>query len=338
MTKTKKILRTIYFTENGKNLAEKIFTDEFDYLPEYRTSEKPIKQWVRESFECHLPVLFIGATGIAVREIAPFIQNKLTDSAVVVMDELGKYAIPILSGHYGRANRLAQILASKTNAIPVITTATDINKVYAIDEFAAANQMRIADKSRIKNVSKKFLDNTNVTLKYSSKGISFTGQRPDNIIDSTSDEPDIIITDYALGSSSLELIPKRIVLGIGCKKGKSFEELKNFVDKQCNETDLMQHICAICSIDLKAEEYGLIKLSQYYHVPFITFSSDELKKIKGDFEESEFVKETTGIGNVCERAAIAGASETGSHLIKNKVSENGMTLAMAKKDGIIIRW
>ena len=102
--KSKKIIRVAYFTDTGKELALKLFDDWDKAIPEYRNEQLSLNDWVQDSFENHLPILFIGAVGIAVRAIAPFVNNKLKDSAVVVTDELGLNVIPILSGHFGGAN------------------------------------------------------------------------------------------------------------------------------------------------------------------------------------------------------------------------------------------
>ncbi|NEX00841.1 hypothetical protein F0Q01_02975 [Pseudobutyrivibrio xylanivorans] len=308
--KSKKIIRVAYFTDTGKELALKLFDDWDKAIPEYRNEQLLLNDWVQDSFENHLPILFIGAVGIAVRAIAPFVNNKLKDSAVVVTDELGLNVIPILSGHFGGANDWARAIAEKIDSNPVITTATDINNVFAVDVFARENGFKIKNKEMIKVVSTKAL-----------KG----------------EKLNAIETQEYLDIDGLWLVPKRLTLGIGCKKGKTFKELFEFVTSVYDEEYLYDNLYAISSIDVKVSEIGLIKLAQYFGVPFITFSADELLAVEGDFNESDFVKENVGVGNVCERSALLAAGEE-STIIKEKKAFDGMTLAAARREKIVIDW
>ena len=330
-----KFIRTVFFTENGENLAQRLFENIKEYRPEYRKKEDSLEKWVGESFEMHLPILFIGATGIAVRQIAPFIQNKLLDSPVVVIDELGRFVIPVLSGHYGGGNQLAAMLSEAIGATAVITTATDLNGAFAVDVFARDNGLWIFNKDRIKSVSSKALKGEMVNYFCDAEGTSFEGNMP-QILQQAKD-CDFVITDNPVNTEILTLIPKRMILGMGCKKGKSFMELKSFVLGNYDEADLRNQLYAICSIDAKAEEEGLIKLAQYLGCKYITFSAGELESVLGDFDESDFVKKTVGVSNVCERAAICGAGE-GSELIRKKTALDGMTLAEARRKKVRIIW
>lgn len=308
--KTKKIIRVAYFTDTGKELALRLFDGWDEAIPEYRNEELSLGDWVEDSFKNHLPILFIGAVGIAVRAIAPCVNNKLKDSAVIVTDELGLNVIPILSGHFGGANDWARAIAEKIESNPVITTATDINNVFAVDVFARENGFKIKNKEMIKEVSRKVL-----------KG----------------EKLNAIETQDYLDIDGLWLVPKRLTLGIGCKKGKTFKEIFQFVTSIYDEDYLYDNLYAISSIDVKASEIGLIKLAQYFGVPFVTYSADELSAAEGDFNESDFVKENVGVGNVCERSALLAAGEE-STIIKAKEAFDGMTLAAAKREKLVIEW
>lgn len=308
--KTKKIIRVAYFTDNGKELALRLFDGWDEAIPEYRNEELSLNDWVEDSFKNHLPILFIGAVGIAVRAIAPFVNNKLKDSAVIVTDELGLNVIPILSGHFGGANDWARVIAEKIDSNAVITTATDINNVFAVDVFARENGFKIKNKEMIKEVSRKVLNGEKLNA--------------------------IETQDY-LDIDGLWLVPKRLTLGIGCKKGKTFKEIFQFVTSIYDEDYLYDNLYAISSIDVKSSEIGLIKLAQYFGVPFVTYSADELSAVEGDFNESDFVKENVGVGNVCERAALLAAGEE-STIIKAKEAFDGMTLAAAKREKLVIEW
>ena len=125
-------IRAIAFTEKGQGWQEKLG------FPV--TRGVPVMQWAREAFADADALLFIGACGIAVRAIAPLCRDKAADPAVLVMDEMGRHIIPILSGHIGGANDLALLLAERTGAEPVLTTATDVRGVPAIDSWALAGK------------------------------------------------------------------------------------------------------------------------------------------------------------------------------------------------------
>ena len=136
----------ICFTAQGKETATRLLEklsqqmeEAFDFL-DYTGSEtirNRLKQVVKEAFQEKEAILFVGAAGIAVRLIAPWVQDKLKDPAVLVIDEQGRYAIPILSGHVGGCNELAEAAAQILGAEPVITTATDLRQAFAVDVFAA---------------------------------------------------------------------------------------------------------------------------------------------------------------------------------------------------------
>lgn len=356
-----KCFRVLYFTARGKELCHRLFAGWEQGIIEEKPENIGTDEFIKESFEYHLPLVFIGATGIAVRKTSPFVKDKLQDSPVIVIDELGNFVIPILSGHYGGANELSLLLAERIGATAVITTATDINNVFSVDVFAKKNALYIHNKDKIKNVSSKILAGEHVKYFCGAEDVIFLEDRPDLLEKVTTDSSNcsgaIVIpenVDFCIGDFEQEsidernnevqtddlpliLFPKRMVLGIGCKKGKSFEELRNFILKYYNPEELRRNLCAICSIDVKQKEPGLIKLSQYLGVEFFTFSAEELNRVSGEFKESDFVKETVGVGNVCERAAILGAGE-GAKIVRHKISEDGMTLAEARRRIIKIKW
>ena len=155
----------ISFTEKGSELAEKIkrLSKEQQLPSEIHTYHgrkqvENLNAWTKEQFSLRNAIIFIVACGIAVRTIAPFLKDKLTDSPVLVLDEAGNYVIPLLSGHVGGANEIALLLAELLGAVPVITTATDINNAFAIDVFAKKHDLSIDKKEGIKKVSAKVLE------------------------------------------------------------------------------------------------------------------------------------------------------------------------------------
>ena len=396
------IIRICYFTQKGKETADKLIENSDNLVAVVRDPEIPLKEWTQEGFAKHLPVLFVGACGIAVRTIAPFVKDKLVDSPVLVMDELGEYVIPILSGHMGGANELARKIADRMGATAVITTATDLEKKFSVDVFAKENGFRIWNRDGIRVVSSKLLRGEKVTVAINESIMANTNEclletlnEKDIAAMEESDTPSMpgfpeelelvsvdapfadirIVADMKNedakiecdkadsektdsektdsektdsvkkcdgkngnenGEQSILLVAKKYVLGIGCRKGKSFEELKAFVTKYC-PFSIEQDCIGIASIDLKKQEIGLLELSAYYHLPFLTYSAEELKEVQGEFSKSEFVAEVTGVSNVCERSAIKAAGENGK-LIIHKIAEDGMTLAVAERKPCIHTW
>lgn len=337
------VIRVCAFTKQGRQTTEKLIEKMPSLHLKWREDE-PLQEWTGEAFADHQPILFVGACGIAVRAIAPFVQDKLTDSPVLVMDEKGKHIIPLLSGHIGGANELACRLAEATGAEPVLTTATDVNHIFAVDVFAKKNGLRIENRDGIRYISDKLLRGQQVSVQLD-EAFSFQiseAELPEGLVlydgGTRSDlSPDLVIStmqnkirkqnEIRKNTEVLYLTAKPYVLGIGCKKGKSLTELRNFVEHHVTE-EQRRDCYAIASIDLKAEEVGLQELAQYYGIPLITYSSEVLSQVEGSFSESDFVKETTGVGSVCERAAVCLGK---GRLLQRKIAEDGMTLAVAER-------
>ena len=335
---TKQILRIIYFTKTGELLGKRISTDNSYFFIECKSKDCSVSDFVRESFELNIPFVFIGATGIAVRSIAPFLRDKLTDIPVIVVDELGQNVIPILSGHYGGGNDIAILLAKHLKANAIITTASDVNGIFAIDVFARKNGLIINNKDYIKGVNERLLENKSVTINIDTNVTESSKiNLPNNInLETGSEDYQVTISDN--DNSLLTLIPKRLVLGIGCKKNKSFEELLDFVTREFSMDYLRKNLFAIASIDVKADELGLIKLASFFSAKFIVYSAGQLSELVGDYSDSDFVMDTVGVSNVCERAAVLAAGLGKRKLVLEKKAGNGITLAAAKRDTIDLHW
>lgn len=290
------------------------------FLPIWR----PAKPFYGELFRWSDAMVFVGSCGIAVREIAPHLRDKRTDPAVICMDELGRFVIPILSGHIGGANEIAEMLAVRLNATPVITTATDIHNKFAVDAWAAKQGFIIDNIHRAKVVSAAILER-NVPL---SCDFPIITDYPNGVVPGETGDVGICITfrKKAPFLQTLRLIPPILHLGIGCRKGTSADVIHNAI-----QTVLEQHqidpraVKCVASIDLKAAETGLLEYCGRNQWPVVFYSAEELQRVKGDFSASEFVERVTGVDNVCERAALVGA-ET---LVVRKTAVCGVTVAIA---------
>lgn len=303
--------------------------------------ETSIAEWAKEQMQERNAMLFIGACGIAVRAIAPSLTNKLQDAPVLVMGEDGKYIIPVLSGHMGGANELANVIAQKTGAQPVITTATDLNQKFAVDLFAKQKGLSIVNKDGIVKVSSKILNGEQVTMSIEpgnvrdEKMISIGGL-PDDI--KLVSYPPVEAVDIVVSSehrsfdTAVLLRPKEYIIGLGCRRGKSAKELGHFIQKRFEAFGICtEQVFALASISQKKDEQGIIEWCQKERIPFFTYTAGQLQEVKGNFNGSSFVKSQVGVDNVCERAALK-ACEGRGELIASKYAEDGMTIAIVKRD------
>ena len=319
-------IKTITFTEKGAELAAGLKAALGGHETELclrgkaqgvSANVESLDDLCREAFEQGTALVFISAMGIAVRSVAPYVRDKLTDPPVIVMDELGLHVIPVLSGHMGGANSLALEIAEATGADPVITTATDINEAFSVDLFAKENGFRIVNRDGIARVSASALKGKPVTI---------------SIKDYPPQEPvDVLIADETENMATIRLCPGRYAVGIGCRKGKSSDEIREFAERVLAENGIdAAEVGAIATIDIKAEEPGIKALAEYWKVPLITYEASLLGKVQGDFASSEFVKKTVGVDSVAERSAVLAAG-SGSKLVVCKQAENGMTIAVAEE-------
>ena len=342
-------IHILYFTQAGAALAAKL---KRELTPEasvtYKSGKGCCKEWTAEHFRKGNVLVYIGACGIAVRAIAPHIGSKDTDPAVIVIDEKGENVIPILAGHLGGANEWARKIARLTEGQPVLTTATDVNGIFAVDLFAKDNQLLISDLKKAGRFTASLLEEREASVIIPSKYadvIRYEDGIPaelkvydlsDEQLESLQGTNAALITPEAESSDKantpLRLIPRCVILGIGCRKGKSYEELRDYVEEALQELGLCREaVCAVASIDVKKEEPGLISLAADFGVPLLTFSAEELEKAELEnwtFAESDRVREHVGTGNVCERAAVsAGAGK----ILRGKTAKDGMTICVGMK-------
>ena len=338
------------FSEKGVKLGEKLaeslsevfgMGSSYVYAPEkYCSSLKIIscefsEEFMKQQFENAKALIFISALGIAVRKIAPFIKNKTTDPAVISIDELAHYVIPVLSGHIGGANKLATEISEILNATTVITTATDINNKFAVDVWATENQYYIENPEGIKFLSSAILHGKKIGI-FSEFPIE--GDLPENFLQNKEELPHKYGLHIAKKLSSkskfeyeLKVIPKYITIGMGCKRNIPFATLKSvFLDMLKQNNISVDLIKCIATIDLKKDELALKQLAFRYKLKLIFYTADELNKVEGEFTKSEFVKQITSVDNVCERSAVL-ASQNG-RLIAKKIKNAGVTVAIAEED------
>lgn len=289
----------------------------------FQRRTETLSEWTAKAF-CGDAVIFIGAAGIAVRAIAPYIKGKDADPAVLVIDEKAQYVIPILSGHIGGANTLASRIAQGLGAAAVITTATDLNHVWAVDTWAVNNGYAIADISEIKYLSAALLDGGKVGFV---NDFPVSGNLPEGVEPGCGYECGICISDKIKKpfTHTVNLIPKRYIIGIGSKKDADENALTELFETMGIHK---ASVAGVATIDIKKDEKSVLRLCEYLGAELKLYTADELNAVSGDFASSAFVKSITGTDNVCERAAMA----RGGELIKKKTKGRGVTMAAARMD------
>ncbi len=333
-----KNITIISFTKKGGDINKRLTdilseSDITSYtLEKYRFDNrvKPLGN-LKETVKRHFTddaVIFIGAVGIAVRSIAPYIKDKFCDPAVLVIDELGRYVIPLLSGHVGGANELANYIGEALSAAPIITTATDINGTFAVDIFAKKNNLLISSRKLAKDVSAALLDNNCIDIDSDIKSIDVKELKKKLNPKNKACDIKVRITDRIYDDTVLTLIPKNLYIGVGCKKNTDADKMWDFVNDIFRLEGLdIRAVKSIGSIDIKRDEDAIKNLANRLNVPFLTFTKDELNSASGDFFESEFVRKTVGVGNVCERAVCIQCN----NLIVKKTAREGMTVAIGRE-------
>lgn len=292
--------------------------------PDFAPFGKPGREFYGSLFRDVDAMVFVGSTGIAVREIAPHVHDKRTDPAVIAIDELGRFVISLLSGHIGGANDLAKTLAEALGAIPVVTTATDINEKFSVDAWAARNGFAISSMAAAKAVSAAILEHP-VPLR---SDFPVVTELPAGVVPGETGALGISLTwgREEPFAATLRLIPPVLHLGIGCRRGTEKQTIRALVEETLERAGIDRRAvkCA-ASIDLKADERGLLDYCAENGWPITFYTAEELMAVEGEFTSSAFVKSVTGVDNVCERAALLGAEQ----IIVPKTARNGVTVAIA---------
>lgn len=300
------------------------------------TGRVRLADWTAEHFDAADALLFVGSTGIAVRAIAPHVRSKASDPAVLVMDECGTWLVSLLSGHIGGANRLARSLAGACGATPVLTTATDARGLWAVDDWATVRGLAIDDVHAIKGVSAKLLAGHVVRL-YSD--VELVGPLPAGVERETDvGDADVVISPWARPEArdgSLWLVPRCLVLGMGCRRGISASACERAWAQASSDLASQglvpdeRAIAGVRSIDLKAHEEGLLAFCAAHGWELETYPAQTLARVSGVVAApSAFVSSVTGVDNVCERSALVD----GGRVVWPKHALDGVTVALVQGD------
>ena len=312
------------FSDRGAALAERIA----GLFPGARRI-RPKGDLAARTAECFREcdaLIFVGAAGIAVRAIAPHVAAKTADPAVIVADDCGRHVVSLLSGHIGGANRLTRQIAARIGAEPVVTTATDVNQRFSIDEWAARRGLSIESMDAAKRFSAEIL-RRDLPL---TGDFPVDGPLPAGVFPGAEGDVGAAISCYRKHPFAVTalLSPRIVHLGIGCKRGAGAEAIAAAVDGLNLAPGA---IVRAASIDVKAHEPGLLAFCRARGIEIRFYSAAELSAAEGEFTPSEFVKKTVGVDNVCERAAAVSAGP-GAKIFIRKTRGDGVTVAAAMQD------
>jgi len=323
-----------YITDNGYCLAKRIASFFIDSEVLKFDASLLRKKWGQRK-----ALIFIMATGIVVRMIAPLLKDKKTDPAVVVLDEKGQYAVSLLGGHLGGANRLAQDISSLLGAEAVITTASDINKLPSIDLWARDNGLIVENWDALARVATRLINEEALRV-YSETDIrlpaAFTKEHDPRRADILITKKQRTETCGSCIKDQLYLRPQNLIVGIGCNSGTQAHEIEEAIKSVLLEHNLsFLALHSIATIDKKASERGLRDFADKYDLAIVSFSADELNSVRG-IEKSKVVFKATGANAVAEPSALL-ASKTVKPLVPKQKSGN-VTVAVALKKSDARSW
>ncbi len=287
----------ISLTANGKRLADKISAQVGGQIFTKGRNFEKLSELVATVFGKFDGLIFICAAGIVVRMIAPHIVSKLSDPAVLVIDERGQNVISLLSGHVGRANELAIKIAKAIEANPVITTATDVAGKFSVDAVSSKLGLIPEPKEAIKAINSAIL----------------RGE-------------DVFVT---AGDVRLNLIPQNLIAGVGCRRGTSSLKIFEAIQHACAMIHQpIERVKLLASVDVKRDETGLTSLAEVMGLEVKFFSVAEIQKKIDEYklEESKFVMRSVGVGNVCEAAALCCVEN--ARFALPKTAFKGVTVAL----------
>ena len=298
---------------------------------------KNVKKYFPILFYEYDAIIAIMASGILIRSIAPLVESKVTDPAVLNIDDNGNFVISTLSGHLGGANKLTKKIANLIDATPVITTSTDVNKKLGIDVIAKDLFLKIDNTKEILFFNKAILEGREISFSINSdKNFDYLFEYLNNntleinvtICYSSKINTNEILVQ--LDNHELILHERKVVVGLGCRRGKECKFLYDGLKQSINEIGIpISRINYLSSAEIKKDEKGMLELSHELNIPINFVEIDKLALFTSrDVQKSDFVFKKFGIYGVCEPSALITAGFD-SKLIYKKTSYDGVTVAIA---------
>ena len=321
----------ISVTNQGKSISDKLY----DVLSKNPTIlsvtqyHKNVFKTIDETFDTCDCIIGIMASGIMIRAIASHVESKLSDPAVLLVDDNANFVISLLSGHMGGANDLTQYISSILDSTPVITTSTDVNNRVGIDSIAKRYYFNLENPKNIKFINKALVNNrlVNLTLPHSLDYII-----DDNLRKSYKIIPDNDI-DYVIAEidgHEVILRPKKLVMGIGARRDISTQKVYHAIIQACEILKIPPiRIDFFATADVKSNEKGILDNVDRFNKELIIIDMDRIKNFdNNECSHSDFVMKQFGVKGVCEPASLL-ANDNNSHLIFRKTAYNGVTIAVS---------
>lgn len=307
----------------------------------------PLSSLVKKLFPHFTHFVFITSAGIAVRCVAPLLKDKRSDPGVAVVDECGLHAISLVGGHRRNANRLARDIAALTRGRPVLTTASDLQGMTSLDIWMKDRGWRCRNEDRMPGVLAALLDGEEIGV-FQEAGEDITSAfaassssiRRFASLEEALSSPwrwKVIVSDRRLDliapqkvGGFLWAIPRSLVLGIGCQKGTTQEELEEAVSGCLLENRLCEEgILTIATLDLKRAEKGLLGFARSRDLEISFYSPEELKDVPSPSPAKRKTAEIAGVSPVCEKAALRACGE--GELVVPRTVFGRVTVAVARK-------
>lgn len=310
--------------------------------------DKNLDEFIKEIYRKVDAIVAVMATGIIIRAVAPHLESKLVDPAVLGVDAAGRFVISLLSGHYGRANELTRLLAEGINAVPVITTASDVMGKQSVDELAITLHLTIVNPESLVAVNSALVNGDRLAMilvgdvKIPENKISgYEIKKVDNVeqaveVINSFDAAAIITRDTVpmdqLTKPATILKPKTVVVGLGARKNVSETDVINAVKYALTRVDIpLARVDRLVTVSLKKDSPSIINAAKRLRLQLNFLDAETLRafKHKDLSPDSKLVEQKIGVGGVCERAALIEAGKN-AKLILKKMKLNGVTVAIAE--------
>lgn len=304
--------------------------------------ETSLTLWAERALFTYDVLIFIGTTGIAVRATAPYLRNKTTDPAVIVIDEGAHYVVPVITGHISGANRLAMEIAERLSASAVITTPGDFTGRFSVDTWAVENNLYICNKEKIRDINGSYIDGEHIGIAGS---FPVSGKVPVGVIPCSQEDieekremPRVGVYVSLSGKErpfekTLAMIPRIVTIGLDCDMETDFAVVKKTVESVLMEYDIsVKAVKRISSVDTNRKAAGILKLCKEYKVRYGCFGESELENLEQ--QSSLYKNAPVKLSGIAERAAFLG-SMRGELIVREKEIDS-IKIAVAVADWNII--
>jgi cobalt-precorrin 5A hydrolase len=310
--------------------------------------DRKVDEFVKYNYQSFDAIVGVMATGIVIRAVAPLLQGKLVDPAVIGVDASGRFVISLLSGHYGGANQLTKLIADGIGATPVVTTASDVMGKQSVDELARALHLKIDNPASLVAVNSAIVNDGKIVLvKLGDTKIPLATAIGFDVKQAgTAKEAAKIVNSYDAGAVMTReaplkkdfvkpvtfLKPLTIAVGLGARKEITEEAVVEAINSALANAHVpLERVDRIATVSIKKNSQSMISAAEKLRLKLEFIDLDILSKFRHpDLSvDSEIVKRNIGVGGVCERAALIMAGEK-PRLILKKTVLNGVTVAVAE--------